>query len=590
MKKIMTGNEAFAYGAYLAGIKIGAAYPGTPSTEIMDNFSKYPGVYAEWSTNEKVALDVGIGAAYAGGRALVTMKHVGMNVAADSLFYISYTGMKGGLVIINADDPAMHSSQNEQDNRHYARFAKVPMLEPADSEEAKESVKAALEISETFDTPVIIRTTTRLSHSLSIVETEKEPVAEASPEPAAFERNPVKYVMVPAFARMRHPVVEERLKKLAEFADTTPLNRIEPGNSEIGVIVSGVVYQYAKEIFPDATFLKLGMVYPLPDGLIRELAGRVKQVVVIEELDPIIEEHVRLMGIPARGKDIFPNIGEFSPGRLRRCAQEAGLITGPAQSIPAVTVPQLPGRPPMLCPGCGHRGLFYALQRLNATVHGDIGCYTLGAAPPLSSMHTSGCMGASIGVVHGVDRVGVKDRTVAVIGDSTFFHSGLAPLINLRFNNGTSTVIVADNRVTAMTGHQANPGTGKTLMGEESPVVNIDELARGIGINKVDVVNPYDFKNVLDTIKDHIQSKEPSVIVAQYPCVLNKKERKPALAVDVEKCNECGNCLRIGCSPITRVDGGVSINATLCIGCGFCATICNQGAIGPQNREGGTAQ
>lgn len=589
MKKIMSGNEAFAYGAYLAGIKVGAAYPGTPSTEIMDNFSKYPGVYAEWSTNEKVAFDVGAGAAYAGGRALVAMKHVGMNVAAEVLFYTSYTGMKGGLVVINADDPGMHSSQNEQDNRQYARFAKVPMLEPSDSEEAKQSVKVALEISETFDTPVVVRTTTRLSHSLSIVEME-EPVAEAPAEPVAYERNASKYVMVPAYARGRHPVIEERLKKLAEFAETTPLNRIEPGDDQIGVITSGVVYQYAREVFPNATFLKLGMVYPFPDGLIRELAGRVKQVVVIEELDPFIEEHVRLLGIQTRGKDVFSNIGEFSPGRIRRCAQEAGLIPGPDQPTAAVALPQLPGRPPMLCPGCGHRGLFYALQRLNVATFGDIGCYTLGAAPPLNAMHTCGCMGASIGVVQGVDRVGVKDRTVAVIGDSTFFHAGVAPLISLKYNNSTSTVIVVDNRVTAMTGHQDNPGTGKTLQGADTPVIKIDELARGIGFKKVDVVNPYEFRTVVDTIKDHVQSEEPSLIVVQYPCVLNIRERKPALVVDVEKCNECGNCIRIGCSPITKVEGGISINAELCIGCGFCATICSQGAIGPQNKEGGTDQ
>ncbi|MCL2337344.1 MAG: indolepyruvate ferredoxin oxidoreductase subunit alpha [Firmicutes bacterium] len=589
MKKIMTGNEAFAYGAYLAGIDVAAAYPGTPSTEILENLSKYPGVYTEWTTNEKVALDVGAGAAYAGGRALVTMKHVGMNVAADSLFYLSHTGMKGGLVIINADDPAMHSSQNEQDNRQYARFAKLPMLEPSDSEEAKKSVRTALEISESFDTPVIIRTTTRLSHSLSIVETEAEPAPKVKSEPAAYERNPTKYVMMPASARKRHPVMEERLIRLAEFAETSALNRIEPGDDEIGIIASGVVYQYAKEVFPNATYLKLGMVYPLPAGLIRELAGRVKQVVVIEELDPFIEEQVRILGIPARGKDIFPIVGEFNPGLIRRCARSAGLLPRPTGQAPAVTAPQLPARPPMLCPGCGHRAVFYALQRLNAAVFGDIGCYALGGTPPLNAMHAQGCMGASIGLVHGIDLVGVKDRTVGVIGDSTFFHSGLAPLINLRYNNGTSTVIVLDNRVPAMTGHQPNPSTGNTLMGVEAPVVKIDELARGAGLTKVDVVNPYDFKHVMDTIKDHIKSNEPSLIVAQYPCVLYKRERNQPMTVDVEKCNECGNCLRIGCSPITKIEGGVTINSGLCIGCGFCATICNQGAISLPAQEGVTA-
>ncbi|MEW6274815.1 MAG: indolepyruvate ferredoxin oxidoreductase subunit alpha [Bacillota bacterium] len=577
MKKIMSGNEAIAYGAYLAGIKVGAGYPGTPSTEILENFARYPGVYAEWSVNEKVALDVGVGAAYAGARALVTMKHVGLNVAADSLFYVAYTGMKGSLVIINADDPSMHSSQNEQDNRHYARFAKVPMLEPADAEEAKRFVKYAVELSETFDTPVIIRTTTRLAHSKTVVQEEEPAPPPVSAEPVAYERNPAKYVMVPANARMRHPVVEDRLKKLAASAETAPFNCLEDGDSALGIITSGVVYQYAKEVFPTATFLKLGMVYPLPAGLIRELARRVKQVVVIEELDPFLEEQVRLFGIPARGKDIFPNLYEFSPGRIRKCAAEAGLIS--PEEKKTVSIPALPARPPMLCPGCGHRGVFYALQRLRTATFGDIGCYTLGAAPPLSALHTCGCMGASIGVVHGVDQVGVKDRTVAVIGDSTFFHSGVAPLINVFYNRGTSTVIVLDNRVTAMTGHQPHPGSGKTLMGEEAPLISVEEVARGIGFQKVDVVNPYDFKNVVETIKEHIKSGEPSVIVARHPCVLSTRERHAPYTVNLKACNECGNCLRIGCSPICKVEGGVAIDASLCIGCGFCAAVCNQNAI-----------
>ncbi|OPY59777.1 MAG: indolepyruvate ferredoxin oxidoreductase [Pelotomaculum sp. PtaU1.Bin035] len=585
MNKIMSGNEAIAYGAYLAGIKVGAGYPGTPSTEVMESFSRYPGVYAEWSPNEKVALEVAIGAAYAGGRALATMKHVGLNVAADPLFTVSYTGIKGALVIVDADDPSLHSSQNEQDNRHYAKAAKIAMLEPADSEEAKQFVKIAVEISETFDTPVILRSTTRLSHSRCIVKLEDEPAA-VEIEPAAYERNAPKYVMVPAHARQRHPVVEERLKKLAEYAETTPVNYIEPGSGDLGIIASGVSYQYAKEVFPGATFLKLGMAYPMPEKLIRDLAGRVKQVVVVEELDPFIEEHVRLLGIPVKGKDVFPNIGEFSQGRVRRCAAAAGLIPGKIGAQP-VQSQQLPVRPPMLCPGCAHRPIFYALQRLRAAVFGDIGCYTLGAAPPLAAMHTCLCMGASIGNVHGADRVKVKDRTVAVIGDSTFFHSGITPLINLIANGGNSTVIVLDNRITAMTGHQPHPGTGRTLMGKKVPDISIEALARAVGFNKVDVISPYDFKNVLETIKDHFQSREPSLIVSQYPCVLNIRERKPSPVVDQDACNECGNCLRIGCSPMAKVDGGVTIDPALCTGCGFCASVCGRGAIKARTNEGG---
>ncbi|MCL6611413.1 MAG: indolepyruvate ferredoxin oxidoreductase subunit alpha [Peptococcaceae bacterium] len=580
MKKLMTGNEAFALGAYLSGIKAGAGYPGTPSTEILMNFARYPGVYAEWSTNEKVALDVGAGVAYAGGRALVTTKHVGLNVAADSLFYTSYTGFKGGLVIINADDPEMHSSQNEQDNRYYAKFAKVPMLEPADSQEALEFVRLAVEISEAFDTPVIVRTNTRLSHSKGVVEVP----GRAEPDPGGgvldgverYERNIPKYVMVPGFARQRHPVVIDRLAKLAAYAEQSPINRIEPGSGKLGVISAGVAYQYAREVFPEAAFLKLGMVYPLPRDLIKGFAAMVERVVVVEELEPFIEEHVRLLGVPVTGKDVFSRTGELSPEKVRRSAAGAGLAEAPPE---AAAAPSLPARPPMLCPGCAHRGIFYALQRVRAVVLGDIGCYTLGALPPLSAMHTCGCMGASIGVVHGVDLVGVKDRTVGVIGDSTFFHSGIPPLINVLYNRGVSTVIILDNRVTAMTGHQENPGTGRTLMKDPARKIDIEALVRGIGFEKVDVVDPYEFKEVVRVLKEHLDSDEPSVIVARYPCVLSVRERKEPFTVNLEACNQCGNCLRIGCSPISKVEGGVSIDPSLCNGCGFCAKVCPRGAI-----------
>lgn len=583
MKQLMTGNEAFALGAYLNGIKIGAGYPGTPSTEILINFARYPGVYAEWSPNEKVALDVGAGAAYAGKRAVVTMKHVGLNVAADSLFYTSYTGMKSGLVIINADDPEMHSSQNEQDNRYYAKFAKVPMLEPSDSQEALEFVGLGAEISESFDTPVIVRSNTRLSHSKSVVDIPGESKdiksggGESAEEAPRYERNIPKYVMVPGFARQRHPVVIDRLQRLSQLTETIAVNRIEAGSSKLGIITAGVAYQYAREVFPDASFLKLGMVYPLPVELIKKFASMVDRLVVVEELEPFIEEHVRLLGIPVSGKEVFSRTGEMSPEKVRRSAFAAGLTdtpeAGPAQA------PALPPRPPMLCPGCAHRGIFYALQRLNAVVLGDIGCYTLGAMPPLSAMHACGCMGASLGVVHGVDRAGVKDRTVGVIGDSTFFHSGIPPLINILFNKGVSTVIILDNRITAMTGHQENPGTGKTLMKEPSGEINIESLVRAIGFEKVEVVNPYQFDRVLEVLKEHLDADQPSVIIARYPCVLNIRERKTPPSVDLEACNLCGNCLRIGCSPVTRIEEGVSIDPVLCSGCGLCANVCPQKAI-----------
>lgn len=577
MKKLLTGNEAFAYGAYLAGVKVAAAYPGTPSTEVILNCAKYDTIYAEWSPNEKVAFDVAVGAAYAGGRALCAMKHVGLNVAADSLFYASYTGHKAGLVVINADDPGMHSSQNEQDNRNYAKFAKLPMLEPADSEEAKSFVPLAFEISEQFDTPVFIRTTTRLSHSRTIVDMDESQRVVPSTEKVQFERNPVKYVMVPANARRRHPVVEEKIRKLAEYAETFAYNVIEPGSDEIGIVTSGVVYQYAREVFPKATYLKLGMVYPLPKQLILDFAKRVKKVVIIEELDPFFEEYFKTLGIEVIGKDAFPIEGEFSPYLIREVAAKLGLVKSPAPTKPISL--ELPIRPPMLCPGCAHRGVFYALKRLNAVVHGDIGCYALGGAPPLAAMHTSGCMGASIGVVHGVDKVGVTDRTVGVIGDSTFFHSGIQPLINVLYNKGVSTVVICDNRITAMTGHQENPGSGKTLLGEPAERIDLETLVRGLGARKVAVVNPYELDEMLATLKEFMESEEPSVLIARYPCVLHVKEKHPVPQIDPESCTDCGTCLKIGCPPLAKTENGVAIDAQLCNGCGYCVKVCPFGAI-----------
>lgn len=579
MKKLMTGNEAFAYGAYLAGVRVGAAYPGTPSSEILANFARYPGVFAEWSPNEKVSLDVAIGAAYAGTRAMSAMKHVGLNVAADSLFYAVYTGLQAGLVIVCADDPNMHSSQNEQDNRNYAKFAKCPMIEPSDSEEARQFVGVALDMSEQFDTPVIVRSVTRLSHSSTPVEvTDQEPPPPPD-EPPAYQRNAQQFVMVPANARRRHPVVEERLKQLAEFADSTPLNYIEPGDSKLGIVSAGVCYHYAREVFPNATFLKLGMVYPLPEKLIRKFAEQVETILVVEELDPFLEEHLKLMGLEVRGKDIFPILGEFSPGLIRSCAVQAGLIEVPEAPPEIKSSLDRPMRPPMLCPGCGHRALFHVLREADVVVAGDIGCYTLAFAPPLNAMHTTGCMGASIGVAHGIDKAGVKDDVVAILGDSTFLHSGVHPIIDVLYNQGSSTTIISDNNATAMTGFQEHPGTGKTVQGRETKVVDPEKLVRGIGYEKVDVCDPYDIDKMEKILQDHLKSEEPSVIIARHPCVLSTREKHTPPEVDPEICINCGICLDIGCSPLVQEDDHVRIDTLLCNGCGLCVKVCPQEAI-----------
>ncbi|MCL5961291.1 MAG: indolepyruvate ferredoxin oxidoreductase subunit alpha [Chloroflexi bacterium] len=578
MKKLLSGNEAIALGAYESGVKVAAAYPGTPSTEILENLAKYEGVQAEWAPNEKVATDVAIGAAYAGKRALAAMKHVGLNVAADSLFYVAYTGIVGGLVIVTADDPGMHSSQNEQDNRNYAKFAKIPMVEPSDSAECRDFVGYALDISERFDTPVLLRTSTRIAHSQTPVEVEEKKGPIGDDEVKSFVRDHAKYVMVPGFAKLRHPIVEKRLSALAEYAEEFAGNRIEWGSTDLGVVSGGIAYQYAREVFRDASFLKIGMSYPLPEKKIRDFAGRVKRLVVVEDLDPFWEEQIRLMGIPVEGKKYFPIVGEFSPDVVRKGAIEAGLIEK-GEDLPTVEAPALPGRPPILCVGCRHRGVYYILKKLKVVVNGDIGCYTLSVVPPLSATDTCGCMGASIGVAHGVDRAGTLERAVATIGDSTFFHSGIAPLLNVAYNKGTNITVILDNRITAMTGHQENPGTGRTLQGEETVAVDIEKIVRACGIENVWTVDPWDLKQVEDSLKAALASGKASVVIAKGGCVLNTRERHGTLVVNAERCNGCGLCLRVGCPAVIKVDDKVIIDEMQCIGCKLCMQLCARKAI-----------
>ncbi|MDW7709315.1 MAG: indolepyruvate ferredoxin oxidoreductase subunit alpha [Deferrisomatales bacterium] len=583
MKEVLLGNEAIARGAWEAGVTFAAAYPGTPSTEILQNikadYSK--DIYCQWSTNEKTALEVAVGAAIAGARALACMKHVGVNVAADPLFTAVYTGIRGGLVLVSADDPFLHSSQNEQDNRNYAKFSKIPMIEPSDSQEAKSFLRAAFEISEQFDTPVLFRTTTRINHSKGVVELGTR---EERPKPTDLPRDVKKYTMLPGFARPKHPVIEEKLAKLKEYGVNSPLNRVEMGDTSLGIITSGISYAYAKEAVPGASFLKLGLTYPLPEALIRDFAQHVDRLVVVEELDPFLEEQVRLLGVEvSHGKDLFPIVGELEPGLVME--RLAGVTT----EVPAEAA-GLPTRPPVMCPGCSHRGVFHVLKKLKVFVSGDIGCYTLGALPPFNAMHACLCMGASIPMAHGISKVmeGSTDplnRTVAVIGDSTFFHSGITGLIDMIWNGGSSVVMIQDNRITAMTGGQQNPGMGQTLMGVESPPIDIEKLVLTLGLKpeNVRVVNAYDLKQVETVLKEELAKPEPSVVITKDPCVLNYRVKDKPMTVDPEACTACKQCLQVSCIALSMQGQGderkAAIDPNFCTGCTVCSQICKFDAI-----------
>lgn len=574
MKELMLGNEAVARGAYEAGVRVAVAYPGTPSTEITENMAKYSKdeVYCEWAPNEKVALEVAIGASMGGARAICCMKHVGVNVAADPLFTAAYTGVRGGLVLVAADDPGMHSSQNEQDSRFYARSAHVPMLEPADSAECREYVMRAFEISEKYDTPVMLRLVTRIAHARSLVE---EGVRQEIPL-KDYEKDIKKYVMMPGNAKGRHVVVEAREKKLEEEIDALGFNRVEMADTKVGVVCSGSAYQYVKEALPNASVLKLGMVYPLPEKLIRDFASKVDQLLVVEELEPFFEDAIKAMGIPCSGKDKTGLQGELFVRKVGR------LFGGEADCGPAETQ-GVPMRPPVLCPGCPHRAVFYVLKKLGLTVAADIGCYTLGAMPPLAAVDSVVCMGASIGMALGLEKARGRDfakKTVAVIGDSTFVHSGITGLVDMVYNQGHSTVIIVDNSTTGMTGHQPNPTTGFNVRGEIAPQLDVVKLCEAIGVPSVRVVDPFNMKKLEQTIMEESEKDVPSVIIARRPCALLVKKKTAPCAINTDKCRKCGMCMKIGCPAILKAENGqVSIDASLCNGCGLCKEMCHFGAI-----------
>lgn len=577
MKKLMLGNEAFARGLFEGGCGFVSSYPGTPSTEITEYAAKYEEIYAEWSPNEKVALESAFGASLSGKRSFCGMKHVGLNVAADPLFTIGYTGVNAGLIIGVADDPGMHSSQNEQDSRHYAKAAKIPMLEPSDSAEALAMTKLAFELSEKFDTPFLIKMCTRVAHSQSVIEESDRVEVQR-----LYEKNPAKYIMMPGNAKKRHPIVEERTRSLIEYAETAEINRIEKGeDNSVGFITSSTSYQYVKEVFGDKyPVLKLGMIYPMPEKLIKDFANSVDRLVVVEELDGFIEEHCNSLGIKVEGKEIFSLIDELSQNII---AEKFGIPTEKG----AVLEENIPNRPPVMCAGCPHRGLFYTLAKNKLTVMGDIGCYTLGAVPPLAAIDTTICMGASISGLHGFNKAngGESDgKTVAVIGDSTFMHSGMTGLVNIAYNSSNSTVIILDNSITGMTGHQQNPTTGFNLKGDPASKINLEALCHAIGINSVRVVDPYNLVECDTVINEELAKEEPSVIISRRPCALLKyvKHNKP-LTVDPNKCKSCKMCMKIGCPAISMKDGKAVVDNTLCTGCGVCEQLCKFDALGGLN-------
>ncbi|MCL2126421.1 MAG: indolepyruvate ferredoxin oxidoreductase subunit alpha [Oscillospiraceae bacterium] len=569
MKELLLGNAAVARGLYEAGCDVASSYPGTPSTEITECIAEYDEIYSEWAPNEKVAMEVAFGASLAGKRSFTGMKHVGLNVAADPLFTLSYTGINAGMVIAVADDPGMHSSQNEQDSRHYAIAAKVPMLEPSDSDECLAFTRYAYELSEIHDTPVLLRMCTRVAHSQSMAETSDR----TGMQPLPYEKKASKYVMMPGNAKQRHPLVEQRTRDLVELAEITHANRIEPGGKEMGIIASGTAYQYVKEVFGNSvSVLKIGMVNPLPEKLILDFAEIVERLVVVEELDSIIEDHCRKLGLKVDGKNIFPSIDEFSQNLI---AERLGA----AAPQPLALEDAIPARPPVMCAGCPHRGLFYTLNRKKATVLGDIGCYTLGANAPLSAIDTTVCMGASVSSLHGFNKAGGKN-SVAVIGDSTFMHTGLSGLVDIAYNGSDSTVIILDNSITGMTGHQDNPTTGFNIKGEPAGKIDLESLCRSLGIPRVRVVDPYNLDECMQAVSEEMDAPGPSVIISRRPCALLKTVKAaPPLVVDADKCVGCAACMRIGCPAISHRDKKSRIDSTQCVGCGVCAQLCKFGAL-----------